>query len=206
MDAGTIILLNGTVSTGKSSLARALQHVLPEPYLHLGADLLGAMCPPAWAGGDRASEGFAWVPVAGATPPMTAMVVGPYGHFLVQGMHQAVAALSRMGHGVIVDHIFMERRWLLDCLAAWNDLPVVLVGVRCPLAIAEQRERERGDRVTGVARWQFDRVHDGMSYDIEIDTSTYRPGAGARTIAAWLRDGPLPAAFRGLAERFGVVG
>ncbi|MBI2760500.1 MAG: hypothetical protein HYX51_03630 [Chloroflexi bacterium] len=34
---GTIILLNGTVSAGKTSLARAVQHVIEKPYLHLGA-------------------------------------------------------------------------------------------------------------------------------------------------------------------------
>lgn len=38
MGAGTIILLNGTVSAGKTTLARALQEVMAEPYLYLGAD------------------------------------------------------------------------------------------------------------------------------------------------------------------------
>jgi chloramphenicol 3-O-phosphotransferase len=51
MAVGTIILLNGTVSAGKTSLARTLQDVMGAPYLHLGADILGAMCPPAYAGG-----------------------------------------------------------------------------------------------------------------------------------------------------------
>ncbi|MGD9895281.1 MAG: hypothetical protein AB7R89_32795 [Dehalococcoidia bacterium] len=45
MTTGTIIVLNGTVSAGKSSIARAVQHVMAEPYIHLGADILGAMCP-----------------------------------------------------------------------------------------------------------------------------------------------------------------
>src|SRR5215207_2161075 len=48
--SGTIILLNGTVSAGKTSLARAVQHVMAAPYLHLGADFLGAMCAPRYAG------------------------------------------------------------------------------------------------------------------------------------------------------------
>jgi chloramphenicol 3-O phosphotransferase len=45
MTSGRIILLNGTSSSGKSSVARALQEVLSEPYLHLGIDTFIAMLP-----------------------------------------------------------------------------------------------------------------------------------------------------------------
>lgn len=39
-----VIVLNGGSSSGKSSLARALQEVLPEPWLRLGVDdLIDAM-------------------------------------------------------------------------------------------------------------------------------------------------------------------
>jgi chloramphenicol 3-O phosphotransferase len=200
---GTIILLNGTVSAGKTSLARGVQHVMEEPYLHLGADFLGAMCAPRYAGGTHAAEGFAWVPVEGAEPPMTALVAGPYGHQIVEGLHEAIAALARSGHNVVVDHILRERRWLRHCLEAWKNLPVLFVGVRCPLAIAEERERERGNRVLGVARWEFDRVHTYGHYDLEIDTSLHRPRTGAELIAGRLHEGPAPTAFHALAEQHG---
>ena len=36
---GSIILLNGTSSAGKSTLAKAVQDVMDAPYLHLGIDL-----------------------------------------------------------------------------------------------------------------------------------------------------------------------
>jgi chloramphenicol 3-O-phosphotransferase len=35
---GTIILLNGTSSSGKTSVVRALQEVLNEPFLEAGLD------------------------------------------------------------------------------------------------------------------------------------------------------------------------
>jgi chloramphenicol 3-O phosphotransferase len=199
MTSGTIIVLNGTVSAGKSSIARAVQHVMAEPYVHLGADILGAMCPPRYADGTHAAEGFAWASLPDTDPPQTAMVVGPYGHFLVEGLHRAVAALSQSGHHIVVDHIFQERHWLLDCLAAWRDLPVYLIGVRCPLPVAEQRERDRPDRVKGVARWQFDRVHSLTRYDLEVDTSLNRSKDCALAIERRLRDGP-PRAARHLAS------
>jgi chloramphenicol 3-O phosphotransferase len=195
MTTGTIILLNGTSSAGKSSVAVALQRILPAPALLFGADMLGLICPPAYAGGAHAAEGVSWEPVPGSDPPSTAMLFGPYGHALVTGLHRAVATFARLGHTVLVDHILQERAWLLDCLAVWRGLPVLAVGVRCPLAVAEQRERERGNRVLGVARWQSSRVHAGLRYDLEVETAEQRPRACAEQIAAYLAAGRPCEAF-----------
>ena len=38
MAKGSIIFLNGTSSSGKTSIAKALQQILDEPYLHCSAD------------------------------------------------------------------------------------------------------------------------------------------------------------------------
>ena len=51
-----------------------------------------------------------------------------------------------------------------------------------PLDVLETRERERGDRLIGLARWQFDRIHRGKRYDLEIDTSNATPAECAETI------------------------
>ncbi len=56
------------------------------------------------------------------------------------------------------------------------------VGLFAPLAVLEARERARGDRMPGLARWQFDRVHRDMIYDLEIDASTASPQETARAI------------------------
>jgi chloramphenicol 3-O phosphotransferase len=58
------------------------------------------------------------------------------------------------------------------------------VGVFAPLEILEARERQRGDRTVGLARWQYDRVHKGIAYDLEIDTAT----ATAEECAALIRN------------------
>lgn len=54
-------------------------------------------------------------------------------------------------------------------------LEVYYVGLFAPLDDLEQREKDRGDRLLGLARWQHDRVHKGISYDLEIDTSAHSP-------------------------------
>ena len=38
--AGRVILLNGASSSGKSTLAKALQAALPQPFLHVSSDQL----------------------------------------------------------------------------------------------------------------------------------------------------------------------
>ena len=60
------------------------------------------------------------------------------------------------------------------------------VGVHCPLAIAEQRERERGDRIVGTVRGQHALVHTFRKYDIDIDTSVAAPQECAEAILAVL--------------------
>ena len=44
------------------------------------------------------------------------------------------------------------------------------MGVTAPLDILEQREKKRGDRKIGSARWQAERVHTGVEYDLMVDT------------------------------------
>ena len=55
----TIILLNGASSAGKTSIARELQRVLPEPYLRTGIDDFFRMLPPRYLGTESpADQGF----------------------------------------------------------------------------------------------------------------------------------------------------
>jgi chloramphenicol 3-O phosphotransferase len=59
---------------------------------------------------------------------------------------------------------------------------VHFVGLFAPLDVLEARERERGDRLIGLARWQYHRVHSGMTYDLELDTSIASPRVCAHRI------------------------
>lgn len=59
--------------------------------------------------------------------------------------------------------------------------------MRCDAAVAEAREAARGDRVTGMATKQADVVHEGVTYDLEVDTTQTGSMDCARTIAAHLR-------------------
>jgi chloramphenicol 3-O phosphotransferase len=46
----------------------------------------------------------------------------------------------------------------------------------------EDRTAQREDREIGLARWQYGRVHQGIAYDLEIDTASTAPAQCARLI------------------------
>lgn len=99
------------------------------------------------------------------------------------------------GNNVIVDDVLQKRTLLTECIAILAGLPLCFVGVRCPTVITAQRERERGDRLLGLATWQAERVHRGAIYDVEVDTSLLSPDQCVERIVTCLNDQPTPTAF-----------
>jgi chloramphenicol 3-O phosphotransferase len=210
-----IILLNGTGSAGKTSIARALQALFEEPYLHLGMDCFYVeVCPPkylfrlvepgAYVEGEeaRARESVLFLPSCEGEAGGTAIRLPPFGHRLISSMHHAVAAVAGLGNQVIVDHVLWEPRWLRECLELWHGFSVLFAGVRCPLAVVEARELARADRsAKGVVRWQFERVHAHGLYDLEVDTSLASPLECAERIKRRALEGPAPEAFARLRAR-----
>jgi chloramphenicol 3-O phosphotransferase len=196
---GTIILLNGTASAGKTSIGQAIQHRADRPWLLLGLDLLAMIVPPSYNAGDQAATGFAW---QSAGPGELALVAGSWGQGLLCAWHRAIATLAHEGQDIVVDHILQEPDWFADCVTAWQGLSVLFVGVRCPLAVAEARAARRPGREPGYVRWADGRVHTHGPYDLELDTATTDADTCAQRILAWLAGSspftafPLPASPR----------
>ena len=187
MTAGRIILLNGTSSSGKSTLAKALQDVLPDPWLVIGLDTFVFALPRRYLDQPHWSEVYRYVRDDGASSSPFRIETGPLGQDLMSGMHGSVAALAGRGLSVIVDHVLLEATWLEECRALWAAIPWTFVGVRCPLAVVEERERDRRDRTLGQAAAHHAVVHaHGVPYDIEVDTSVLTPAEAAARIVAHL--------------------
>jgi chloramphenicol 3-O phosphotransferase len=189
MTPGTIIIINGTSSSGKTSMVKALQALASQSYLDAGLDRFLWMLP------KRYFERPLWDDVLGL-----ASEAGQTGHELVKGMHRAILSLSNAGLNVVADHVLVEPGWVQDCAALFHDLPAYLIGVRCPLEVLEEREKARKDRTLGQARLQFPRVHVHGVYDLEVDTSRMSAQECARDILAHI-EGRSPGAFRALVKR-----
>ncbi|GAA4616437.1 hypothetical protein GCM10023195_73130 [Actinoallomurus liliacearum] len=173
-----VIVLNGGSSSGKSGIARCLQAVLPDPWLALGVDTLIQAMPAA----SRTSDAGIDVAVDGE------VVIGPEFRVLEGAWIEGVAAMARAGARIIVDEVFLggaesQRRWQ----KALDTLEVLWVGVQCESAVAAGREIARGDRVIGMAASQAEVVHQGVVYDLQVDTTRTESLECARTIAAHVR-------------------
>ncbi|WP_327045964.1 chloramphenicol phosphotransferase CPT [Microbispora sp. NBC_01189] len=173
-----VIVLNGGSSAGKSELARHLQDVLPRPWLTFGVDSLIEAMPRSMRSSDTGVE-FA---------PGGEVSVGPHFMALQTAWMTGIAAMAHAGAGVVVDDVFLggaatQQRWR----SVLGGLEVLWVGVRCDGATAAERERARGDRVPGMALTQAAMVHEGVVYDVEVDTTRTESLVCAKTVAAHVR-------------------
>lgn len=179
--AATIILLNGVGSAGKSSIARALQAMLSDPWLHVSMDGFLDMLPGHL---HDDPDGFAYRTFADHDGmPQVEITAGPAGERLLAGMRLAIAAMAGAGNSLIVDDVILDGG-LSEYEVLLAGFSFMKVGVFAPLPVLEEREARRGDRMPGLARWQFGRVHAGARYDLEVDTATADPATCAARIAS----------------------
>jgi chloramphenicol 3-O phosphotransferase len=169
-----MIIINGGSSSGKSGIVRCLQAVLPDPWLAFGCDSFVEAMPARMQASD---EGIAVAPDGGVS-------VGTEFRALEAAWRHGVAAMADAGARVIIDDVFLggaasQQRWQ----KALGELAVLWVGVRCDSAVAAGREVARGDRAGGMAALQADAVHQGVFYDLEVDTTHTEALACARAIA-----------------------
>jgi chloramphenicol 3-O phosphotransferase len=186
---GQIILVNGTSSSGKTTLAKALQAALPDLWLEMGIDRFAHSLPER-AGGELVwQQLFRYVPIDDRSDGRFAIRTTPLGQRFVSGLHETVAVLAGLGFNVIVDHVILERSWLDEAARLWAPFAVLFVGVRCPLEVVVARERERKDRTLGQAEAHFNVIHEWAGYDVEVDTSKLDPQQAAARVKDVLEAG-----------------
>jgi chloramphenicol 3-O phosphotransferase len=149
---GSVVVVNGASSAGKSTLVAAAQPLLPRPFLALGLDLFlfGEALP-------RDADGCLrdWP----ALRPR-----------LLVGHRRAVRAFAEAGVDVITDVVTESQDDADDWDRALHGLHVTWVGLHAPLEELRRRERERGDRRSGDAERDLATVHAVHAYDLELDS------------------------------------
>ena len=118
--------------------------------------------------------------VVGGLPPGSKDLAGAR-----ERVREGIAAMARAGARIVVEDVFLggaasQEPWR----RALAGLDVLWVGVRCDAGVAAGREIARGDRTGGMAEAQARRVHEGVTYDLEVDTSRTESLECARLIAA----------------------
>jgi chloramphenicol 3-O phosphotransferase len=192
----TTIVLNGPSSAGKSSLGAALQLVWDGPLLVTGIDSFLAGFPEHLFSlpGDDGSPGPATtgvhvVPGRGPAPSWVP-ALGADGHLLMRAAHRAWRAVAQAGLDQVIDHVILDTVTRDDALEVLSDLDVLWVGVHCDVGELVRREIARADRFRGFASGTWAQVHDGMTYDLIVDTSSTVSEQGAAQVMAALRGVP----------------
>ena len=161
------ILLNGPSSSGKSTLARALQAHLEQTrglrYAIVSIDTFLRMTPEEPIYEDDVFE------ISGSL------------------CKSALAALDTHD-GVIIDHVITSPR-------IYNQLRTLLaphslhsVRVTCPVEILRQREQSRGNRCPGSAEASLEYLFPRDGYEATVDTHLMTAEACATVISALLEN------------------
>ncbi|WP_321884732.1 chloramphenicol phosphotransferase CPT family protein [Paraburkholderia bannensis] len=178
MQTTKIILLNGVGSSGKTSLARALQSASKDAFLHVQMDAFVSMLPTRYLDDP---DGFTFASSTEDGKSVVSIQSGPVAQRVMRGMRRAMVALASEGNNLIVDEVLLgdEKD---DYARLFAPFELVTVGVYCSLKVLEERERQRGDRLVGLARWQYNKVHTGMTYHVTVDTSEATPEECAQAV------------------------
>ncbi len=189
-DGYQIIYLNGGSSSGKSTLARALQAKLQKPFLVIGIDQMIFMMPEKlndWHNGSMA-PGFSWQPVKDEERTIIAseIHVGSFGKHIIRTLKDVVVTLAQSGHHVMIDDVSFGKEQVDAWRAILKPFKVLWLGVSAPLDVIDSREKERGDRKLGTARWQAEKVHVGVDYDRMINTHEQSPDENVAIISKYI--------------------
>jgi chloramphenicol 3-O phosphotransferase len=199
---GQIVILNGAPRSGKSSIVTAIQESFEGLWMNLGVDVFVTQVTPK-----------RFRPGVGLRPGEESHRLAPLVPALYEAMYESIAAHSRAGLNVVVDVGHHDGRILANSARRLAGLPVLFVGVHCPIEVIMDRRNSghvgrEGEYLTGsttepipapVLAWQR-AVHVPGIYDLEVDTSVLSPSEVAGAIRRRLEEGPPPSAFRRLAE------
>ena len=161
--AGRIILLNGTSSAGKTTLAEALRTKLAPQFCYYASDQLADA---AFRPVDPANR------FAGR-------------EMFFAGFHKSIAAFASVGIDLLVEHIVEEQSWadeLTQILAPFDNF---WVAVHAPIAELERRERFRGNRKPGEAVYHL-KTHSFCKYDLEVDSTKPLHDNAGLIVNAWV--------------------
>lgn len=193
-----IIFLNGCGSSGKTSIAKAIQHESPDLWLSFGVDTFIDMIPFG-----RQEPYLKFIPGQNDRGPIMHVESGAEGAKLFSIMPQFAEMLAARGNNLIIDEVLFDEEALKAYVQQLKAHTVYYIGVFCDLEVMQEREVLRRDRCIGLSNDQIDRVHQGAlnSYDFKVDTTAISPFEVARQILKYIDDNPVPEAFRVLGKQ-----
>jgi chloramphenicol 3-O phosphotransferase len=164
----TAIVLHGTTSAGKTSLAKALQTTAPAPAFHVSLDAFVTMSNRRDMRSDE-ERNLAY-------------------RLHCENMRSTLTRVARTDFDIVLDLVLRDSAEMDACVDVLRTRSICVVKVWAPLHVLEERERSREDRANGMAREQFGHSAFDREYDLTIDTSSVTPEQGAAAIRSYMFD------------------
>jgi len=160
MKKGRILLLNGTSSAGKTTLAWELQTNAPDYWYWLPLDcFLDAVPSQLW---DKDED---------------------EGYCVAYNLYfDCVKLVCDQGKNLIMDTVFCDNERFSFFEESFIGYPIIKVKVTCPIEELNRRELARGDRDIGLAASQMDIIVPQDGYDLIVDTHAQSAEECARQI------------------------
>lgn len=156
-----IIYLNGTSSSGKSSIAYKLQEAIKEPVFYFSIDTL------FYTLSKKTIE---------AIEGKRKLEVDINFDNIFKGYFDCAAALANANNYIICDcPIYMESQNNFFNEAFSNIKNKFIVGIDCNLEELKKRELNRGDRRIGLAENQLKTIHTFLNYNLKVNSSELLP-------------------------------
>ena len=144
-----IILLNGPSSSGKSTLAKALQILIRE----------------------RRNERYEIVSIDDHMKIAEDETIYEDDVYEISGeMCDRIRTALGTAPGVIVDHVITSERIFSQFRTMCSAFFIQMVRVSCPLEILQKREKERGNRCLGSAESSLTYLYPKEGYDLTVET------------------------------------
>lgn len=188
-----IVLLNGTSSSGKTSISIELvnqkeilfHHLSIDDFFHSFNEFIDKKFPDI-------------EPTREVDDHVVAQIIFDP---IVSMFYSTVKLFSEMGLNVIVDTVIENDKWFDECLDVFSDQPTLFIGVICSKEELIRREQTRGDRKIGLAASQFSKVYCFNEYDLEVNTEDLNPIECAEKILSFIKSDKDYSVFKKLSKR-----
>lgn len=144
-----VILLNGASSSGKSTLAKALQKYIKdnrkEEYIITSIDEFLKM---------TVDEPIYEDDVFEISPLLCKKALN----------------ILKTGQGVIIDHVITSERIYKQLTEILREYKLIKVQMKCPLNELKRREKERKNRYVGSAEASYEYLYPKEGYDLTLNT------------------------------------
>ncbi|QUL55777.1 AAA family ATPase [Paenibacillus tritici] len=192
MTQGLLVYLNGTSSSGKTSISTELTNQQEIPFYHLSVDDFFNNY------NDFINNKFPDDPPKEIDHQVVSQILDDS---IFSVYHSTIKLLLELGFNVIVDTVIDNGKRFNEFHDQFSDQPVLFIGVLCSQEELIRREQARGDRRAGLAASQFSEVYCFDEYDFEVNTEELSPVECAGKILSYMKSGKEYAVFKQLSTR-----